>query len=442
MSAKKNNFVPLFAVAFIVAILSTGVFYGLFVGKLNSASRQQADRPKILVAARAIQPGAVLKAADVLEVPWAGAHLPAGAVSKVGDAEGKTVVEALSKDEIITRSSIASKEGGAAESGSMGIPDGMRAVSLQVQDSQGVVAMLKPGHRVDVQVVATLPGLHNEPQLRTILENIQVLAIPKEAGARGLSQIVTLLANPKEAAVLGLADSSAKVRLALRNPMDQKKENLATVGLAAIMRLGAQPKTVSHGNDVATSAPSPLILDVRLAEAAAEAVRDLEGLMQAAPAPNAMLQLTRLRTAAAVENTLDRLRAAKTWQVLHSSRLSTASRREVRFETLTLDKGQPQNIPGGLRVQFVPLSQSGDKVRLRVLPEISTPGDSETSRRRIETEVDLTNGQSFLLRGFGSNENERSLWESLFPGKLRPGREIVMLVTFRLAGAVAQKAND
>jgi Flp pilus assembly protein CpaB len=440
VSAKKNNFVPLFGVAFIVAILSTGVFYGLFVGKLNSASRQQADKPKVLVAARSIDPGTVLKAADVVEVPWAGAHLPAGSVSKIADAEGTTVVERLAQDELITRSALASKEGGPAESGSMGIPDGMRAVSLQVQDSQGVVAMLKPGHRVDVQVVATLPGFLNEPQLRTILENIAVLAIPKEAGARGQSQIVTLLATPKEAAVLGLADSSAKVRLALRNPMDQKKENLNTVGLSAVLRQGTQPSS-SQANKSA-SGPSALILDVRLVEAAAEAVKDLEGLMLAAPAPNAMLQVTRLHPVATVEKTLDRLHAAKIWEVLHSSRLSTAGRREVRFETLTLDKGNPQKIPGGLRVQFLPLSQSGDKVRIRVQPEISTPGDSETSRRRIETEVELADGQSFLLRGFGSTENERLLWESLFPGKLRSDREIVMLVTFKLVPHVAQKAHD
>ena len=33
---KKNNLVKLLGIAFVVAIISTGVFYGLFVSKLSS----------------------------------------------------------------------------------------------------------------------------------------------------------------------------------------------------------------------------------------------------------------------------------------------------------------------------------------------------------------------------------------------------------------------
>ena len=34
----KKNLVPLLGIAFVVAIISTGIFYGLFVGKLKSAT--------------------------------------------------------------------------------------------------------------------------------------------------------------------------------------------------------------------------------------------------------------------------------------------------------------------------------------------------------------------------------------------------------------------
>ena len=35
---KKNNMLKLLGIAFVVAILSTGIFYGLFVNKLSSST--------------------------------------------------------------------------------------------------------------------------------------------------------------------------------------------------------------------------------------------------------------------------------------------------------------------------------------------------------------------------------------------------------------------
>ena len=62
-----------------------------------------------------------------------------------------------------------------------------------------------------------------EPELRTILEGVPVLAVnpQPEASSQGANlPAVTLLTNPADADVLALADSGARVRLALRNPLD------------------------------------------------------------------------------------------------------------------------------------------------------------------------------------------------------------------------------
>jgi hypothetical protein len=58
----KRNMVPLLGIAFVVAIISTGVFYGLFAGKLRSSS----DLPghAIVVAARDLDRGTVLQPGD------------------------------------------------------------------------------------------------------------------------------------------------------------------------------------------------------------------------------------------------------------------------------------------------------------------------------------------------------------------------------------------
>src|ERR1700674_1239337 len=62
--AMKRNIVPLLGIAFVVAIVSTGIFYGLFAGKLKS-SVGEVPGQSILVAARNLDPGTVLQPTDV-----------------------------------------------------------------------------------------------------------------------------------------------------------------------------------------------------------------------------------------------------------------------------------------------------------------------------------------------------------------------------------------
>ena len=66
----KKNLVPLLGIAFVVAIVSTGIFYGLFVGRLKSATL---PGPSIVVAARSLDRGYSLQAADVKLAAWGGA---------------------------------------------------------------------------------------------------------------------------------------------------------------------------------------------------------------------------------------------------------------------------------------------------------------------------------------------------------------------------------
>ena len=60
-------------------------------------------------------------------------------------------------------------------------------------------------------------------ELRTILEGVAVLSVNPQPEPSSQGQnlpAVTLLTNPADADVLALADSGARVRLALRNPLD------------------------------------------------------------------------------------------------------------------------------------------------------------------------------------------------------------------------------
>lgn len=435
MSTRKKNLVPLFGVAFIVAIISTGIFYGLFVGKLNSAPSSPAGG-SILIAAKAIPAGTVLTAQHLRTAPWGAVPAPAGAITQLQDAVGKTVVEPVAENELLTTSRLASKNGGTVDGGSMGIPDGMRAVSLTVQDSAGVIALLKPGHRVDIQVVASIPGSPmNEPQLRTMLENMQVLTIPRDVhGSRGNAQVVTVLATPKEAAALGLADSTAKIRFTLRNPMDQKTDNLTAVGLGNVFRQGAGaptlPSTVTVRRPSAPAQTQQIEFLLRVAGLGSEASKELESLLDGRSTNAGMLQVSALRAGSAVDQTMTRMQGSNGLDLLSTSRVLASLRQEAGAQW-SLDS---KTSACGLRIQLAPSLQADGKVRLRVHPEVSTAGDNGISRRKVDTEIEVADGQSFLVRGFAEPAHLGLLRDHLFPGKgnSATSHDLIVVVTPRV----------
>ena len=230
---QKKNLVKLLGIALAVALVATGVFYGLFVSNLKS----NADSSKVLVvAAKSLEAGKVLAANDLKTAPWPGAELPKGAFANVNEVVGKTLFDGIDEAEPLFASRVLSKDGSGRSSG---VPEGMRAVSVHVSDSSGVLAMLRPGHKVDVQVLVRRGKEANTIEVRTALEQLEVLSVnlKRDENSQGEElPVVTLLATPSEADVLGLADSGARLRLTLRNPLDQGKRPGSSVSLPAIMQ--------------------------------------------------------------------------------------------------------------------------------------------------------------------------------------------------------------
>jgi pilus assembly protein CpaB len=228
---KQNNLAKLLGIALVVAIIATGVFYGLFVTKLSSNT---GGGKMVVVAAKPIPAGTILAEKDVRSIPWPVESTPAGAFEAATQVTGNTVLEPLAQGEPVLAARLASTE----KHGGSGVPSGMRAVSVHVSDSSGVLAQLAPGQKVDVQVLITRRGGNAEPELRTILEGVQVLSVnpQPEASSQGSNlPAVTLLTSPADADVLALADSGARVRLALRNPLDNARRPRTAVTFDAIL---------------------------------------------------------------------------------------------------------------------------------------------------------------------------------------------------------------
>ena len=230
---KKNNLGKLLGVALVVAIICTGLFYMLFAMKANSQSGIS-----MVVAAKALKAGTVLKAEDLKTINWPVQQLPPGAHRDPQEVIGNTVFDPMAPEEPVLNARLATSQ----SAGGADVPVGMRAVSVHLTDSTGVLALLHHGQKVDVQVVVGRGTKPDEVQVRTALENLTVLSVTPQTEQSSQGQnlpVVTLLAKPSEVDILAAADSGGRVRLALRNPLDPGSRSRGPVSLGSVIRGGA-----------------------------------------------------------------------------------------------------------------------------------------------------------------------------------------------------------
>ena len=221
---------------FALALIIAGVASYLVSQRLTQNSvRAAVSTQLVAMANKDLEIGARLTDADVKMGEWNGTP-PHGSLSKAQDAVGRAVLYPTFKDEIILDSKLAATGAGAGLSAV--IPEGMRAVSIRVDDVVAVAGFVGPGTRVDVLLTGN-PGtgaVGNTMLTKTILENIQVLAAghkiqPDAQGKPERVNVVTLLCSTEDASKVTLAASEGRIQLVLRNPTDNlKKEKSAGVG--------------------------------------------------------------------------------------------------------------------------------------------------------------------------------------------------------------------
>jgi pilus assembly protein CpaB len=147
----------------------------------------------------------------------------------------------MTKGQLVTSSLLARK--GTLGGAQAMVPEGMRAVTLEVNEYSGVGGLLTPGSHVDV--VQTIRGKTDDTGTvaRTIVENLRVIAVGRRmstvAGANGegepsLAKSVTLLATPEEVEAIDLASHVGNPRLVLRNGTDQSVGNSKGVTVAEL----------------------------------------------------------------------------------------------------------------------------------------------------------------------------------------------------------------
>jgi pilus assembly protein CpaB len=201
------------------------VVYKNMLSKTNANNEPGAD---VIVAANDLQVGSKLLDGDIRQVKVPTSVLPPNYFRNKSQVLGRGVILPVQKGEFILPSKLAPENAGSGLPSL--IPAGMRAVSVRVNDVVAVAGFVVPGTRVDVLLTGNPVGA-NEQQTTTVLENVAVIAAGNKlernsAGEPQSTPVITLLVSPDDAQKLTLASSQGKIQLALRNPIDTKKEDL------------------------------------------------------------------------------------------------------------------------------------------------------------------------------------------------------------------------
>ncbi len=231
-AAVKKNLVVLLTIAFVIAVAATGLFYGLFADKFKDNSAQ-VPKQTVMVTARALERGAVLKRDDLQPVEVQGASALRGALTSPDQATGKTLLTALAPGAPVLESVLV-KAGDPLPSID-DVPQRMRAVTLHVVESGSLLPLLHPGSRVDIQAVAQHGDVIG---LRRVLQDVEVVSTgPSEAmSTRSPLPEVTVLVRPEQADIVALADTASRVRIVLRNREDRSGTAAERIDLTSLFQ--------------------------------------------------------------------------------------------------------------------------------------------------------------------------------------------------------------
>jgi pilus assembly protein CpaB len=221
--------------------------------RLRSLEAQKA-RPvsaqTIVVASRQLRFGNELSASVLREMPWPADAVPQGAfrsIPEVLTAGKRVVLTAIEANEPVLASKITGLGQRATLSATIG--EGHKAVTIRVNDVDGVAGFVLPGDRVDVMLSRQLEK--NSAINDVVLKNTRVLAVDQLADERSdkpsVAKAVTLEVDLAGAQKLSLASQVGTLSLALRKAGDQDSTASRPITLADLVNSRSSDDPDDHG---------------------------------------------------------------------------------------------------------------------------------------------------------------------------------------------------
>ncbi|MEJ1160090.1 Flp pilus assembly protein CpaB [Prosthecomicrobium sp. N25] len=208
----------------------------------------------VVVAATALRFGTELAPVMLREVTWPGDAVPAGSFAKVSDIlDGKTrrvALAAIEPGEAVIKSKVTGP--GERATLSAMVADGMRAVTIRVNDVLGVGGFVLPGDRVDVMLTREARKEDSQVALSdVVLQNVKVLAVDQTADEKAekptVVKAVTVEVNTVGAQKISVAQTVGTLSLILRpagevNPETTRRITVSDLGEPTFMDVAKKPE--------------------------------------------------------------------------------------------------------------------------------------------------------------------------------------------------------
>jgi len=215
-----------------------------------SMAQQGPDTVRVLVAKQALAYGTALQSGHLQWVEWPKAVVPEGAFTSVeqlfgaDSKERRIVLRSIEPGEPILQAKITKP--GESPRMAMNLGDGMRAVSISINDVTGVAGFVAPGDRVDILLTRTIEG---QLVSSVILQEITVIAVGQDqntevTGAKS-SPTVTFEVNTQQAQKLALAQQVGRLSLTLRGFGEDAGAPMRPVTADELSDLVSGPATVA-----------------------------------------------------------------------------------------------------------------------------------------------------------------------------------------------------
>ena len=163
----RNRMLIGLAIAIVVALFLSSFVYRAFK---NASAVKPLITQHIVVAAMPLQVGTRVDSSNLRLIPWPSGEPVSGMFTRIEDCTNRAVITPVAENEPILESKLASIQSGAGLPAT--IPEGMRALSVAVNEVVGVAGFVIPGTMVDVLVTGNAAGTSKgseENITRTIL---------------------------------------------------------------------------------------------------------------------------------------------------------------------------------------------------------------------------------------------------------------------------------
>ena len=237
--------VPL-VVAGVLGLGAATTVYSL-MNKKGSPITIVAAEVRMVVAKHAIVPGQTISTDDLTSISVTGKKTPGGTFAAPADVAGRVALMPIAENQPVLASLLADPNAGAGLQALL--PDGTRAITVQVDEVSGVGGLLVPGCRVDL-----LTSLHSAGPdsliTRTLVQDVKVIAVGQSLAAPsadgGIPRSVTMVVTPLQAEMIELASNVGRPRLILRSGADHNIISSEGLSLAELNRIKPTTAVVTN----------------------------------------------------------------------------------------------------------------------------------------------------------------------------------------------------